>query len=163
MGLSKKTSRLEGIEARNKGMYEAEERNNDSLSMFDSTRAKRPIETSSTVHVLSVFRLLLLPNTIDIVARYLGVFRGSEFRESHAFAHQRIHIIFILSTRIHIHFIAGTACELGASRAILLTPIVLPLASALPFNASWRGLRISVAVSNGGSGTVTAPVTFGRS
>jgi hypothetical protein len=58
------------------------------------SRTERPVESSLTVHVLSVHCLLLFPHTVDVVSRHFGILRAPEFRKTHGLAHQCLHFIF---------------------------------------------------------------------
>lgn len=72
-------------------------------------RAERPVETSCTVHVLSVDSLPLLPYSIDVVARNLGVFGAPKPRESHIPAHGFLNILLIVFREIQVHLVLITA------------------------------------------------------
>lgn len=56
-------------------------------SKISPARTERSIKSTNPIHILTVFSLLLLPNTINIIARHFGVFRASKFRETHCFSH----------------------------------------------------------------------------
>lgn len=82
---------------------------------------ERSVETASTVHVLSVLRLLLLAHAVDIVAGNLGILRSPESRETHTFSHHCFHLVFVsIFFKVHIHFFL----MIGPWRAIRLSPII---------------------------------------
>lgn len=74
-------------------------------------RTQWPVETTHTVHVLSVLRLLLLPDRIiPVVAGHFGVVRAAEARE----AHQSLHLLRLLITAVlivHIHRVLAARCN----------------------------------------------------
>ena len=59
-----------------------------------SSWAQWSIETSNTVHILPIFRLLLLPDPKDVVAWHFRVLRALERRETHHLPEQSILVIF---------------------------------------------------------------------
>lgn len=63
-----------------------------------------PVEPSGPVHVLSVFRLLLFPNPVDLVSRNLCVLGAPEAGEAHSLAHLCLDavVVFVL---IHVHLV----------------------------------------------------------
>ena len=67
------------------------------------TRTQRPIEPSHTIHILPILRLLLFPDRIDIVPRYLGILGRFEPCETHHEAH-------LGHFRIRIFFFRGFRC-----------------------------------------------------
>ena len=61
-------------------------------------RAQWPVEATDPIHVLPVLRLLLLPHTVDVVARHFGLLRAPETGKAHHSPHLRCLGIFV-----HVH------------------------------------------------------------
>jgi hypothetical protein len=57
--------------------------------------AQWSVETSNTVHVLPVFGLLLLSDSVDVVSWHLGVLCAFERGETHHLPKQSIFVVFI--------------------------------------------------------------------
>lgn len=72
---------------------------NDNVCLLPA-RAQWPIEPTHTVHILPVFRLLLLPHRIHVIPRHLRVLGTLETRESHHPSHHRCFRVRVL---IDIH------------------------------------------------------------
>jgi len=66
-----------------------------------SARTKWSVESSHTIHILPVLRLLLLPHPVDIVSRHLRLLRAPEARKTHHLPHQCHFGIFIY---VHMFF-----------------------------------------------------------
>lgn len=88
-----------------------------SHSFSQSRRTQRPVESTDTVHVLSVFGLLVLPHTIQLVIpRHFCVFGTPEADETHHPLHRSLLILVgidHLSRRFfsfHWFAIAGVGC-----------------------------------------------------
>lgn len=77
-------------------------------------RTQRPVETSHTVHVLPILRLLLLPHPIHIIARNLLILRRLESREAHGLTqlgHLSLLIVVAVAIRVPI-YLHGVGCLL---------------------------------------------------
>lgn len=77
----------------------------ENLNLLSSAGTERPVESTDTVHVLSVFGLLLLPHAVDIVPGYFRVLSRSESREAHGFLHYSLHIVRVFNIAHHISMI----------------------------------------------------------
>jgi hypothetical protein len=69
---------------------------------FSPRRAKRSVESSLAVHILSVFCLLLLAHAVNVIPRNLCVFGASEFGEAQAAPHEHLNIILLIGV-INVH------------------------------------------------------------
>ena len=70
--------------------------------MMLSTRTEWSVETTGTIHVLPVFRLLLLQHTVNIVSRNFGLLGATEAGEAHRLPHRGYLGIFIDIHRISV-------------------------------------------------------------
>jgi hypothetical protein len=93
-----------------------------------SRRTQWPVESTSPVHVLAVFRLLLLPDTVNVVPWHFGVLSASEVRETHRFAHLCFDAIIFLqvaSVDVHVVYVMlRFRRSLGIRLSICSSPIV---------------------------------------
>lgn len=101
-------------------------------------RAEWTVETTGTVHILAVLRLLLLAHTVDVISRNFGVFGSSEPSESHGLSHHCFHLILVrILLEVNIHFIFHMRA-IGVS-SIVAIPRVSAARSTVIFIASRRG------------------------
>lgn len=72
--------------------------------VLSSSWTQRFVESSHTVHVLSVLCLLLLSDTGDVVSRDLSVLCTLKGGESHGFHHHLVKVVWIV-WYVHLHFV----------------------------------------------------------